>query len=94
MLLPEGMQQLCCIRSFTPALLRLQPVNFASLGLTGITAAGLVYYYQRLREQKLKGMELLNQHKLFAASQLWCCFAMYRRYQDTVSWQGCNWRPI
>lgn len=79
----------------TAALLRLQPVNFASLGLTGITAAGLVYYYQHLKEQKLKGTELhLNQHKLVAASQLWCCLAVYRCYQNTLSWQGCNWRPI
>lgn len=45
--------------ALTPALLCLQPVNFASLGLTGIKAAGLVYYYQYLKEQKLKGTELL-----------------------------------
>ncbi len=88
------MRQLCCTGALTPILLCLQPVNFASLGLTGITAAGLVYYYQHLKDQKLKGMELLNQHKQIAASQLWCCLAAYRRYQNTLSWQGCNWRPI
>lgn len=33
----------------------LQPVNFVSLGLTAATAAGLIYFYQHLRAQKLQG---------------------------------------
>lgn len=33
----------------------LQPVNFVSLGLTAVTAAGLIYLYQHLRDTKLKG---------------------------------------
>lgn len=33
----------------------LQPVNFLSLGLTAVTAAGLVYFYQQLRDTKLRG---------------------------------------
>lgn len=40
-----GMNSLVC----------LQPVNFVSLGLTAVTAAGLVYFYQHLRDTKLQG---------------------------------------
>ena len=36
----------------------MQPVSGLSLGLTALTGAGLLYYFQHLQQQKLKGAEL------------------------------------
>ncbi|KAL0030687.1 hypothetical protein WJX77_002157 [Trebouxia sp. C0004] len=60
--------QLTCLRGFASEAQGTRrairgPVNFASLGLTGITAAGLVYYYQHIKEQKKDATRTLSAGK-------------------------------
>ena len=41
------------------AFLESQPVSLTSLGLTAVTGVGLLYYFQHLQEQKVKGQPCL-----------------------------------